>query len=35
LLDRDVDAVQDLGLAVIGLEPAQFEDRRHQCRVPR
>ena len=34
-LDRKVDPVHDLRLAVKGLQRVQFEDRRHQCRGPR
>jgi hypothetical protein len=34
-LHHDIDPVQDLGLSVKGLHRAQFEYRRHQCRVPR
>jgi hypothetical protein len=34
-LDRKVDPVHDLRLAVKGLERMQLEDRRHQCRGPR
>ncbi len=33
--DRDIDPMQHLGLAVKGLDRAQLQDRRHQCRVPR
>ena len=34
-LDRDIDAVHDLGLTVERLDRTQLEDRRHQCRLPR
>ena len=35
VLDGNVDAVQNLGLAVERLDGAQLEDRRHQCFLPR